>query len=333
MTVPPTERSLVSISRTTNAIGEGLVSFELVLYAAVGLLLGAAGVLILVGSVSALVRSVTTAAERSTRHRRPRRVLLALIVGELLYTLRFVVRTHEIAVEPFLYIGIIAVVRRILIVTAQFERSPQSGHALTNTLLEFGLLGVLVPALAVAVFLVRRRHVVVRRLDASEARAELDALADVLHDCVANGASIGFMHAVHPRGAVGVLRGRRPRDRRRHAHPARRLRRRRRSSGRCRSSTPGSRTSRTAPTSRSCSCTAARAARASAGQLMEAAEREAAADGKTLLVLDTVTGSAAYRLVPAARLGRGRGDPRLRAVPRRRPCATTVFYKRVTVSP
>ncbi len=84
------------------------------------------------------------------------RVLLALIVGELLYTLRFVVRTHEIAVEPFLYIGLIAVVRRILIVTAQFERSPHGGRALTNTLLEFGLLGLTVPALALAVFLVRR---------------------------------------------------------------------------------------------------------------------------------------------------------------------------------
>ena len=56
------------------------------------------------------------------------RVLLALIVAELLYTLRFVVRTHEIAVEPFLYIGLIAVVRRILIVTVQLERGAPSGQ-------------------------------------------------------------------------------------------------------------------------------------------------------------------------------------------------------------
>ena len=33
------------------------------------------------------------------------RVLLALIVAELVYTLRYVLRTHQIAVEPFLYIG------------------------------------------------------------------------------------------------------------------------------------------------------------------------------------------------------------------------------------
>jgi len=146
-----------AVSRSTDAIAEGLVSFELVLYAAVGLLLGIAGILILGGTVSGLTRGIRNgdgAVEVAIFVLD--RVLLALIVGELLYTLRFVVRTHEIAVEPFLYIGIIAVVRRILIVTAQFERSPQTGRALTNTLLEFGLLGLLVPALAIAVFLVRR---------------------------------------------------------------------------------------------------------------------------------------------------------------------------------
>ena len=78
--------SRISITRWTNAIGEWLVSFELVLYSAVGLLLGVAGVLILAGSVSALVRSV------GGGHGAVDigilvldRVLLALIVGELLY--------------------------------------------------------------------------------------------------------------------------------------------------------------------------------------------------------------------------------------------------------
>jgi uncharacterized membrane protein (DUF373 family) len=86
------------------------------------------------------------------------RILLTLIVAELVYTLRFVLRTHEIVVEPFLYIGLIAVVRRILIVTAEFERTAISGRALTNLLLELGLLGLLVPSLAIAIFLVRRSN-------------------------------------------------------------------------------------------------------------------------------------------------------------------------------
>src|SRR5579862_6106372 len=84
------------------------------------------------------------------------RILLTLIIAELVYTPRFVLRTHEIAAEPFLFIGLIAVVRRILIVTAQFERAPVAGRALTNLLLELGLLGFLALALAIALALIHR---------------------------------------------------------------------------------------------------------------------------------------------------------------------------------
>jgi uncharacterized membrane protein (DUF373 family) len=141
----------------SDLLGRGLTTSELVLYFSVGLLLGAAGILVLAGTASGLVRELHHGAGAvDVAVLVLDRVLLALIVAELLYTLRFVVRTHEIAVEPFLYIGLIAVVRRILIVTAQLERGAPSGRALTNILLEFGILGLLVPALAGAVFLVSR---------------------------------------------------------------------------------------------------------------------------------------------------------------------------------
>ena len=135
----------------------GLVGFEVLLYAAVGLLLAAAAVLVLVGTVHELVHAISAGQSAvDIAVTVLDRVLLALIIAELLYTLRFVLRTHEIAVEPFLFIGLIAVVRRILIVTAQFERPPAGGRALTNLLLELGLLGFLALALSLAVFLVRR---------------------------------------------------------------------------------------------------------------------------------------------------------------------------------
>jgi len=144
-------------SRLNDFLGRGLTGSEVVLYASVGLLLAAAGILVLVGTVSGLIRELHHGAGAvDVAVLVLDRVLLALIVAELLYTLRFVVRTHEIAVEPFLYIGLIAVVRRILIVTAQLERGAPSGRALTNVLLEFGILGLLVPALAGAVYLVSR---------------------------------------------------------------------------------------------------------------------------------------------------------------------------------
>ena len=63
--------------------------------------------------------------------------------------------------------------------------------------------------------------------------------------------------------------------------------------------------------------------------LLRAAEEMAAAMGKTLLVLDTVTGSDAERLY--ARLGWTRVGviPDYALFPDGRPCDTTVFYKRI----
>jgi len=137
---------------------QGLVGFETLLYGAVALLLATAAVLVLVGTVHEIVHAISTRAGAvDTAVTVLDRILLTLIIAELLYTLRFVLRTHEIAVEPFLFIGLIAVVRRILIVTAQFERLPSAGRELTNLLLELGLLGFLALALAIAVRLVRHR--------------------------------------------------------------------------------------------------------------------------------------------------------------------------------
>ncbi len=133
----------------------GLVGFEAFLYSAVAILLAAAAVFVLVGTVHELAHAISTSAGAvDTGVTVLDRILLLLIIAELAYTLRFVLRTHKIAVEPFLFIGLIAVVRRILIVTAQFERLPSSGRLLTNFLLELGLLGFLALALAVAVKLI-----------------------------------------------------------------------------------------------------------------------------------------------------------------------------------
>jgi uncharacterized membrane protein (DUF373 family) len=143
--------------RTGDRLLAGLVGFEVALYAAVGILLAIAAVFVLAGTFHELLHGLSTGRSGvDTGVTVLDRVLLTLIIAELVYTLRFVLRTHEIAVEPFLYIGLIAVVRRILIVTAQFERPLSGGRALTNLLLELGLLGFLAFSLSLAVYFVRR---------------------------------------------------------------------------------------------------------------------------------------------------------------------------------
>jgi uncharacterized membrane protein (DUF373 family) len=154
---PPLEPAGARQELLPRAIAATLILFEGVLYTAVGLLLAVAAALILGGTVSQIASDVsdnTSAVQISVTILD--RILLALIVAELAYTLRFVLRTHEIMAEPFLFIGLIAVVRRILIVTAELERLSLSGRSLTNVLLELGLLGLLAFALAASIFLVRR---------------------------------------------------------------------------------------------------------------------------------------------------------------------------------
>jgi presenilin-like A22 family membrane protease len=129
--------------------------FEEVIYGIAFLLLAAAAVLVVIGTLGAVIQAVTR--QMSTLEGGVlvlERTLLTLIIAELAYTLRTDFLHHEIAAEPFLYIGLIATVRRMLIVTAAFEQ-PQSEPQLNRLLLELGVLALLVLAIAAAIFLIR----------------------------------------------------------------------------------------------------------------------------------------------------------------------------------
>jgi uncharacterized membrane protein (DUF373 family) len=134
--------------------------FESAIYGIAFLLLVAAAVLVVIGSVDGVVESVTHKTDTLDGGvLMLDRILLVLIIAELAYTLRTVLKYREIAAEPFLFIGLIATVRRILIVTAAFEQ-PHSKEELTRLLLELGALGLLVLAIAAAIFMIRHsaRH-------------------------------------------------------------------------------------------------------------------------------------------------------------------------------
>jgi GNAT superfamily N-acetyltransferase len=166
----------------------------------------------------------------------------------------------------------------------------------------------------------------IRRLDATEVHAQLDGLAAVLADCVAGGASVSYMAPFsheHARGAfegfaAEVEQGRRlllaafadgdvvgtvqvilalPPNQPHRAEIAKLLVHR-----------------------------SARR-RGTAELLMERAETEARAEGKTLLVLDTVTGDSAERLYERLGWTKVGVIPGYALYPDGRPCDTTVFWK------
>lgn len=82
-------------------------------------------------------------------------VLLVFIFAELLSTISTIVREREIAAEPFLLIGLIAVVRRILAVTVSIEQSLGTPE-FEDLIIELGVLTVLVVALSAALYFTRQ---------------------------------------------------------------------------------------------------------------------------------------------------------------------------------
>ncbi len=83
------------------------------------------------------------------------RILLIFIFVELLNTIEVIVRENEIVAEPFLLIGLIAVVRRILLLTAEAEQTLGT-EEFRNLVIELGVLTVLVISLATALYFTRR---------------------------------------------------------------------------------------------------------------------------------------------------------------------------------
>jgi uncharacterized membrane protein (DUF373 family) len=124
-------------------------------YIVVGLLLVIAAIAVTVGTVEELIDSFGEVTDPvAVGLLVLDRILLLLIVAELLHTLRIVLYEGDIYAEPFLLVGLIAVVRRVVVVTAQVEQS--SGRALTNLLLELGMLALLALAFGAAIYLLRR---------------------------------------------------------------------------------------------------------------------------------------------------------------------------------
>jgi uncharacterized membrane protein (DUF373 family) len=96
------------------------------------------------------------------------RLLLAFIFVELIDTIRVTVTERGIFIaEPFLLVGLIAVVRRILLLTAGLEQA-ESPETFRNMLMELGVMTGLVIVLTIALYFTRRMRLSEKERDSSE---------------------------------------------------------------------------------------------------------------------------------------------------------------------
>ncbi len=168
----------------------------------------------------------------------------------------------------------------------------------------------------------------IRRLGATDLLAQLDGLASVLADCVAGGASVSYLAPFSHEQARAEFEAMAA-----EAEKGRRLILAAFADGRLVGTVqvilalPPNQPHR-AEIAKLLVHRSARK-RGIAQLLMEQAESEARAEGKTLLVLDTVTGDNAERLYTRLGWTRVGVSPGYALYPDRRPCDTTIFWKTV----
>jgi uncharacterized membrane protein (DUF373 family) len=85
-------------------------------------------------------------------------LLLVLMVVEILYTVQVSFREHLLTAPPFLLVALIAVVRRIVVLTAEAHKVIEKGDAAFRAaMIELALLTVLSVGLVVCLYLLRAR--------------------------------------------------------------------------------------------------------------------------------------------------------------------------------
>lgn len=85
------------------------------------------------------------------------RILLIVIFVELLYTVQVSFRQHVLQPEPFVVVGLIAVTRRILVLTAEMSTLAKENSAgFRDAMIELALLTVLILALVVSLRMLRK---------------------------------------------------------------------------------------------------------------------------------------------------------------------------------
>jgi uncharacterized membrane protein (DUF373 family) len=138
-------------------------SVEACIYTALACALALTAVVALGGALTVLWQGLQTWNSSDTILRTIDRLLLVLMLIEILHTVRISIRSHVLVTEPFLIVGLIATIRRILVITLEAanltrpETWAKGGEAIFRaSVIELGLLGVLVLVLVAAIYLLRR---------------------------------------------------------------------------------------------------------------------------------------------------------------------------------
>jgi uncharacterized membrane protein (DUF373 family) len=136
---------------------------ETLIYVVLGVLLGATAILAIAGCLHLFVADIRDLSGTAAIFVLIDRLLLVLMLVELLHTVRISIRSHSLFVEPFLVIGLIAIIRRTLVLTLQAEDFTQNTAWTADieshfraSMIEAAILALLISVLVASIYVIRK---------------------------------------------------------------------------------------------------------------------------------------------------------------------------------
>jgi len=136
---------------------------EIATYIFLGVLLAVAAVLGMVGATALLMKSLPAHGDADSLVIAIDRLLFVLMVIEILHTVRVSFRSGTLVCEPFLVVGLIASIRRVLVITLESSEAnqpgkwtPESQAVLHSSMLELLVLGGMILVMVMSIYVLRR---------------------------------------------------------------------------------------------------------------------------------------------------------------------------------
>jgi uncharacterized membrane protein (DUF373 family) len=147
--------------------GRAFLRIEIYAYIVLGALLALAAVIGIASTMVSLWGAVLAHGDSDTLVLTIDRLLFVLMVVEIMHTVRVSFRSGVLVCEPFLIVGLIASIRRVLVITLESSQASQPGKwtpdveaQFNATMLELGVLALLILVMVVSIYILRRspRH-------------------------------------------------------------------------------------------------------------------------------------------------------------------------------
>jgi uncharacterized membrane protein (DUF373 family) len=152
---------------------------ELIAYILLGLMLSFAAILGMGSAGLSVWTAITSRGDADTLLIMIDHLLFVLMVIEILHTVRVSFRLGALVCEPFLVVGLIASIRRVLVITLNSSQvntpgkwSPDIQALLDHSMIELAVLGGLILVMVISIVLLRRTDATAKSNDKTPKAAD-----------------------------------------------------------------------------------------------------------------------------------------------------------------